>query len=72
MAGRDISCTHEALGTIRVMNTLGMIGVVVGRAASIVCKHDTTPRGVFENHWNELSDLLDHPGDYRTGDDVTL
>ncbi|MBT7069042.1 MAG: FAD-dependent oxidoreductase, partial [Verrucomicrobia bacterium] len=65
MAGRDISCTHEALGTIRVMNTLGMVGVVVGRAASIACKHATTPRGVYENHLDELRELLAKPGNYR-------
>ena len=57
-AGRDISCTHEALGTVRVMNTLAMIGVVVGRAASIACNHNTTPRGVYEEHWDELDEML--------------
>lgn len=65
MAGRNISCTHEALGTVRVMNTLGMIGVVVGRAAAIACQYDTTPRGVYQDHWDELSELLGMPGDYR-------
>jgi hypothetical protein len=69
MAGRNLSCTHEALGTVRVMNTLGMVGVVVGRAASLACKHNTSPRGVHENHWDELSDLLDQPGDYRQAGD---
>lgn len=65
LAGRDLSVTHEALGTIRVMNTLGMVGVVVGRAASIACAHDTTPRGVYENHLDELKTLLSKPGAYR-------
>ena len=37
MAGRCISVTHEALGTTRVMKTCGMMGEVVGRAASCVC-----------------------------------
>ena len=35
MAGRCISVTHEALGTTRVMKTCGMMGEVVGKAASI-------------------------------------
>ena len=35
MAGRCISVTHEALGTTRVMKTCGMMGEVVGRAASL-------------------------------------
>ena len=65
MAGRDLSSTHEALGTIRVQNTLGMVGVVVGRAASVACARDTTNRGVYEDHWEELSDLLSKPGGYR-------
>jgi len=68
MAGRDLSVTHEALGTIRVMNTLGMVGVVVGRAASIACAHDTTPRGVYEDHLDELKTLLEKPGGYRPAD----
>ncbi len=64
-AGRDISVTHEALGTVRVMNTLGMVGVVVGRAAAIAVKHDATPRGVYENHLGELKKVLAQPGEYR-------
>jgi len=59
MAGRDLSCTHEALGTVRVMNTLGMVGVVVGRAAAVACAHDATNRGVYEDHWDELKALLE-------------
>lgn len=65
MAGRDISVTHEALGTVRVMNTLGMVGVVVGRAACIASRHSTTPRGVYERHFEELRTLLSKPGDFR-------
>lgn len=37
MAGRNISVTHVALGTVRVMRTTGMMGEVVGIAASL-CK----------------------------------
>jgi len=59
--------TLQLLGTIRVMNTLGMVGVVVGRAAAVACKHDATNRGVYEDLWNELSDLLAQAGDYRLG-----
>jgi hypothetical protein len=69
MAGRDLSVTHEALGTIRVMNTLGMAGVVVGRAAAVACAHDTTNRGVYEDHLDELKTLLAQPGDYRHAGD---
>jgi len=57
-AGRDISVTHEALGAVRVMRTCGMMGEVVGMAASICRKHDTTPRGVYRDHLEELKELM--------------
>jgi hypothetical protein len=65
MAGRDISVTHEALGTVRVMQTLGMVGEVVGKAASICIEHDTLPRGVYEAHLPQLLSMLDLPGKAR-------
>ena len=40
------------------MNTLGMVGVVVGRAAAIAITHKTTPRGVYEDHLDELKAVL--------------
>jgi hypothetical protein len=58
MAGRDISVTHEALGTVRVQRTTGMMGEVVGMAASLCKKHDTAPRGVYENYLEELKGLM--------------
>ena len=58
MAGRDISVTHEALGTVRVMKTGGMIGEVVGKAASICVKNSCTPRVVYERYFEELKTLL--------------
>lgn len=65
MAGRDISVTHQALGTTRVMKTCGMMGEVVGRAASICRIHDCDPRGVYEDHLNELIELMHLPGKAR-------
>ncbi len=65
MAGRCISVTHEALGTVRVMKTCGMMGEVVGKAASVAIKHGTTPRGVYEKHWAEMDELLKLPGKAR-------
>ena len=58
MAGRDISVTHVALGTTRVMRTHGMMGEVVGMAASICRKHGCGPRGVYEKHLDELKALM--------------
>lgn len=65
MAGRNISVTHEALGTVRVMKTCGMMGVVAGKAAAICVKRGTTPRGVYETHFDELIDLMKLPGPMR-------
>lgn len=65
MAGRDISVTHEALGTVRVMQTLGMVGEVVGKAAAICVEEGTTPRGVYEDHLPTLLDMLELPGKAR-------
>lgn len=58
MAGRNISVTHVALGTVRVMRTGGAMGEVVAMAVSLCKKHDTTPRGVYEKHLEELKGLM--------------
>ncbi len=65
MAGRCVSVTHEALGTVRVMKTCGMMGEVVGKAASVAVKRDTTPRGVYETYWADMDELLKLPGAAR-------
>lgn len=62
MAGRCISVTHEALGTVRVMKTCGMMGEVVGKAASICVLRDCFPRDVYERYWSDLDVLLKLPG----------
>jgi hypothetical protein len=65
MAGRCISVTHEALGTVRVMKTCGMMGEVVGKAASICTLHDCLPRDVYTDHLDELIELVKLPGKAR-------
>lgn len=60
MAGRNVSVTQEALGSVRVMATGGLMGEVVGRAAYLCVKHDTMPRGVYEKHLDEFKELLHH------------
>ena len=65
MAGRCISVTHQALGTVRVMKTCGMMGEVVGRAASICVLHDCNPRRVYTHYWKEMDELLKLPGKAR-------
>ncbi len=65
MAGRCISVTHEALGTVRVMRTCGMMGEVVGKAAYLCVTKNTSPRGVYEKHLEDLKELMRQPGSAR-------
>ena len=58
MAGRNISVTHVALGTVRVMRTTGMMGEVLGMAAAICKKHGVLPRKVYEDYLPELQSLM--------------
>lgn len=58
MAGRNISTTHVAFGSTRVMRTCGMMGEVVGMAAYLSKKHNTTPRGVYQTHLPELMAII--------------
>lgn len=58
MAGRNISVTHVALGTVRVMRTTGMMGEVVGMAASLCKKYQSSPRGIYQNHLPELTSMM--------------
>ncbi len=59
MAGRNISVTHVALGTVRVMRTTGMMGEVLGMAASLCKKHSCDPRDVYNKHLMEFKELLE-------------
>ena len=59
MAGRNISVTHIALGTTRVMRTCGIMGEVVGMAASLCKKHNVGPREVYQAHLQELKELME-------------
>ena len=58
MAGRNMSCTHVALGTVRVMRTTGMMGEVVGMAAGLCHKHRVEPRDIYHHHLPELKQLM--------------
>lgn len=58
MAGRNISVTHVALGSVRVMRTTGMMGEVVGMAASLCKKYNVGPRGIYWHHLEDLKALM--------------
>lgn len=58
MAGRNISVTHVALGTVRVMRTTGMMGEVVGMAATLCKQYGVLPRGVYQHYLPQLKQLM--------------
>jgi len=58
MAGRDVSVTHVALGTVRVQGTLATLGQASGTAAAMCVRYGITPRGVYEDHITELQQTL--------------
>lgn len=67
MAGRNISATHIALGSTRVMATCGCLGQAVGTAAALCKKYNTLPRGIYQDHIKELQKELLHDDQMITG-----
>ena len=58
MAGRDISVTHVALGSVRVMRTCAMMGEVVGMAATVCRRREALPRDVYTTWFQDLVELM--------------
>ena len=58
MAGRCFSCSHIGLGGPRVMKTTGQMGIATGYAAALCKKYQTTPRGIYKEHIDELRKLI--------------
>ena len=57
-AGRNISMTHMALSSIRVMATCALLGEAVGKAAYLAVRENITPHDVYCRHLSELQTLL--------------
>ncbi len=57
-AGRNISVTHWALSSTRVMGTCATVGQAVGTAAYLALRDGLTPRGVYERDISELQAIL--------------
>ena len=57
-AGRNISVSHAALSSSRVMKTCALLGQAVGTAAAIATKKALTPRGVYEQALSQLQQTL--------------
>ncbi len=57
-AGRNISVSHVALASTRVMATCATIGQAVGNAAVVAVKKKTDPRGVYKHYIKELQQRI--------------
>jgi len=58
LAGRDISVTHIALSSTRVMGTCALTGQASGTAAALCIKYNCTPRDISKNKISELQEIL--------------
>ncbi len=54
VAGRDISASHVAFGSTRVMATCAVIGEGAGTAAALCHNHGIMPRELSQQHQDEL------------------
>ena len=71
MAGRNISVTQDALGSVRVMRTTGMMGEVVGLAAALCKKRNVLPRAIYTDYLNEFKTYI-YAGIPAAGDSLVL
>ena len=57
-AGRNISMTHLAMSSIRIMATCSLLGHAVGKAAALAVQNDAAPHDVYLSHIEQLQELL--------------
>jgi hypothetical protein len=57
-AGRNISMTHMAMSSVRVMATCALIGQAVGCAAALCAKYKAAPHDIYLAHLDELRDAV--------------
>ncbi len=57
-AGRNISMTHTAMSSVRVMATCGLLGQAVGTAAALAARYGLTPHGIYQKKMKELQEIL--------------
>ena len=58
MAGRDISASHVAFGTTRVMATCAVTGEAAGAGAALAARHGVSPRTLLAERRDELQQTL--------------
>ena len=66
-AGRNISATHAALSSTRVMATCSLLGQAVGTAAGICVAENATPHEIYEKHIKKLQKKLIDAGCWLPG-----
>ncbi len=59
MAGKHISVTHVAGSSVKLMGNGAQHGVATAAAAFLCNTHDTTPRGLLDDHFDKLRNLVD-------------
>lgn len=57
-AGRNISATHMAMSSTRVMATCALMGQAVGTAAAVAVRHGLSPRRVGKERIDEVQSML--------------
>ncbi len=67
LSGRDISVTHVALGSTRLMGTCAALGQAVGTCAWLCKKHEILPEEVFPDKINLLQQQLLKDDQYVPG-----
>lgn len=76
LAGRNISASHVALGTLRVMGTTALMGQAVGTAAAIFAKSGKTPKTYTNTEVKQVQQRLLRDGawlpNYRNQDPMDL
>ncbi len=66
-AGRNISATHAAISSTRVMATCSLMGMAVGEAAALCVEHGVFPNDVSAHYIRELQSRLQDDGAYLPG-----
>lgn len=76
MAGRNVSVTHAALGTVRVQATTALMGQAAGTAAAVALCRGQTPAEVADGAATVVQQTLLRDGcflpNYRNGDPLDL
>lgn len=69
LAGRIVSATHIAMGSFRVMQTLGAMGQAVGTAAAMCRKKKLYPKDIAHSPelMKELQNMLQRDGQFLVG-----